>query len=122
MRSQGAPRNSASRRPRRTPEAETWSQAVACSQRGKLRTLAEQKRIGLHEDSLDPFLDQNGEGCFQIALGPGIDDQQVQPKRSRGRTYVGYLVWRVSVVGVNHVADIRRVRQHLMQQLQLFWR
>jgi hypothetical protein len=60
---------------------------MAQSQSGNLFAPAEQVRIVADKERRDPVLDSGRQGCFDLVLGAGADNNSLQPEAARRCLY-----------------------------------
>ena len=90
---------------------------MAQSQSGNLLAPAEEVRIVADEERRDPVLDSGRQGCFDLVLSAGGDNNSLQPEAARRCLYRLDIVWRSArVVRIDQQRDVGGVRKDFTQQ------
>src|SRR5882757_6230393 len=95
---------------------------MAQSQSGNLFAPAKQVRIVADKERRNPVLDSGRQGCFDLMLGAGADNNSLQPEAARRCLYRLDIDLRsAGVVRIDKQRDLRGVRKDFTQQFQALW-
>src|SRR6516162_10050037 len=93
---------------------------MAGRQSGQTFTIRGQERAGTKEQRTSPAFDERCKGCLDLAVAPGIENDQLPPEQLRRVMHVSSLSLGTRVTRTHEHANSSGLGYHLVKQFQSF--